>query len=72
VLFHDNQSLIGVIEKYYNTITELDAPNTDEFLDGLARHISQGEFAGRTRAQTRMRLRKEGSDASRVLSMSPG
>jgi hypothetical protein len=71
VLFHDNPSLISVIEKYYMTITDLDAPGIDEFLDGLARHISQGEFAGRTRAQTRMRLRKEGSDP-KLLSMPGG
>jgi hypothetical protein len=59
VLFKEEPSLIGVVERYYDVITDSEDPATEAFLDALARHISPAPMATRSRGQTRRVLRNE-------------
>jgi hypothetical protein len=59
VLFKEEPSLIDVVERYYDVITDSEDPATEAFLDALARHISAGPVQNRSRGQTRRVLRNE-------------
>jgi hypothetical protein len=53
VLFKDDESLVQLVERYYETLTQLEIPGTEDFLSAVARHISAGATQSKPRAATK-------------------
>jgi hypothetical protein len=58
-MFKDDVSMIRLVERYFEIITELDDSLAEKFLEGLATHISAVPVTGRSRGVTRRLLRSE-------------
>jgi hypothetical protein len=60
-LFGDDKAMIELVEHWYEVMTNLNAPDTDEFVATLARHIAPGTVRTRT-------PRREGRNSHRSIS----